>query len=83
VGDPFDETTDVGPLATEDGLKELDADVQKTTPAGARLLIGGKALSRPGNYHLPTVLTNIDDAIRIANASPFGLGASAWTNDST
>jgi len=107
VGDPFDEHTDVGPLATEDGLKELDADVQKTIQAGARLLTGGKRLNQPGNYYLPTVLTNIpegspaacgelfgpvaslfraknaEDAIRIANASPFGLGASAWTNDSS
>jgi succinate-semialdehyde dehydrogenase/glutarate-semialdehyde dehydrogenase len=106
VGDPFDEHTDVGPLATADGLKELDADVQKTIQAGARLLTGGKRLNKPGNYYLPTVLTNIpegspaacgelfgpvaslfraknvEDAIRIANASPFGLGASAWTNDS-
>jgi len=106
VGDPFDEHTDVGPLATADGLKELDADVQKTIQAGARLLTGGKRLNKPGNYYLPTVLTNIpegspaacselfgpvaslfraknaEDAIRIANSSPFGLGASAWTNDS-
>jgi len=106
VGDPFDETTDVGPLATADGLKELDGDVKKTIQAGARLLTGGRALDQPGYYYLPTVLTNIpegspaacgelfgpvaslfraknvDDAIRIANASPFGLGASAWTNDS-
>ncbi len=107
VGDPFDEHTDVGPLATADGLKELDADVQKTIQAGARLLTGGKRLNQPGNYYLPTVLTNIpegspaacselfgpvaslfraknaEDAIRIANSSPFGLGASAWTNDSS
>ncbi|MGB2619569.1 MAG: NAD-dependent succinate-semialdehyde dehydrogenase [Candidatus Acidiferrales bacterium] len=106
VGDPFDEHTDVGPLATADGLKELDGDVQKTIQAGARLLTGGKRLNQPGNYYLPTVLTNIpegspaacselfgpvaslfraknaEDAIRIANSSPFGLGASAWTNDS-
>jgi succinate-semialdehyde dehydrogenase/glutarate-semialdehyde dehydrogenase len=106
VGDPFDEKTDVGPLATADGLNELDADVKKTIQAGAKLLTGGKRLDQPGNYYLPTVLANIpegspaacgelfgpvaslfraknvDDAIRIANASPFGLGASAWTNDS-
>jgi succinate-semialdehyde dehydrogenase/glutarate-semialdehyde dehydrogenase len=105
VGDPFDETTELGPLATPDGVTSLDADVQKTVAAGARVLTGGKALERPGNFYAPTVLTDIpkdspayseelfgpvacifpakdiDDAIRIANDSRFGLGASAWTND--
>ena len=105
VGDPFDEHTDVGPLSSADALKDLDADVQKTIRAGARLLTGGTRLNQPGNYYLPTVLADIpkdspascgelfgpvaslfraknaEDAIRIANSSPFGLGASAWTND--
>lgn len=105
VGDPFDEKTELGPLATPDGVADLDRDVQKTVAAGARVLTGGKPLDRPGNFYAPTVLTdipkdspayreelfgpvasvfrakNIDDAIRIANDSRFGLGASAWTND--
>jgi len=59
VGDPFDEKTELGPLATPDGVKDLDADVQKTVSAGAKLLTGGHALDRPGNYYAPTVLTNI------------------------
>jgi succinate-semialdehyde dehydrogenase/glutarate-semialdehyde dehydrogenase len=105
VGDPFDENTELGPLATADGVTSLDADVQKTVAAGARVLTGGKPLERRGNFYAPTVLTdipkespayreelfgpvacifrakNVDDAIRIANDSRFGLGASAWTND--
>jgi len=105
VGDPFDEKTEVGPLATSDAVKSLDADVQKTVKAGARVLAGGHPLNQPGNYYAPTVLTdvpkespaykeelfgpvaslfrvkNIDEAIRLANDSRFGLGASAWTND--
>jgi len=105
IGDPLDETTELGPLATADGVATLDADVQKTIEAGAKLLAGGKPLNRPGNFYAPTVLSNIpdgspaacgelfgpvaslfrakdvNDAIRIANATPFGLGASAWTND--
>jgi succinate-semialdehyde dehydrogenase/glutarate-semialdehyde dehydrogenase len=59
LGDPFDEKTDVGPLATADAVKDLDADVQKTLHAGARLLAGGKPVNGPGNFYLPTVLTNI------------------------
>ncbi len=105
VGDPFEEQTELGPLATADGVTDLERDVQKTVAAGARVLTGGKPLNRPGNFYAPTVLTDIpeespayreelfgpvasvfrakgiDDAIRIANDSRFGLGASAWTND--
>ena len=105
VGDPLDEKTELGPLATADAVVSLDADVHKTIDAGARLLTGGRPLPRPGNFYAPTVLTNIpkdspayreeffgpvasifrardiDDAIRIANDSRFGLGASAWTKD--
>ncbi len=105
VGDPFEEQTELGPLATADGVTDLERDVEKSVAAGARVLTGGKALARPGNFYAPTVLTDIpeespayreelfgpvasvfrakdiDDAIRIANDSRFGLGASAWTND--
>jgi succinate-semialdehyde dehydrogenase/glutarate-semialdehyde dehydrogenase len=105
VGDPFDESTEVGPLSTPDGVADLDRDVRKSVEAGAKILTGGKPLDRPGNFYAPTVLVNIpkdspaykeemfgpvasvfrakdiNDAIRIANDSRFGLGASAWTND--
>jgi succinate-semialdehyde dehydrogenase / glutarate-semialdehyde dehydrogenase len=59
VGDPFDEKTELGPLATADGVKDLDADVQKTIKAGAKLLTGGHPLKQPGNFYAPTVLTDI------------------------
>jgi succinate-semialdehyde dehydrogenase / glutarate-semialdehyde dehydrogenase len=59
VGDPFDEKTELGPLATADAVKSLDADVQKSVRAGAKLLTGGRKLELPGNYYAPTVLTDI------------------------
>jgi succinate-semialdehyde dehydrogenase / glutarate-semialdehyde dehydrogenase len=59
VGDPFDEKTELGPLATPDAVTTLDADVQKTVHAGAKVLTGGHPLKRPGNYYAPTVLTDI------------------------
>jgi succinate-semialdehyde dehydrogenase / glutarate-semialdehyde dehydrogenase len=60
IGDPLDESTELGPLATADGVNALDADVKKTVAAGARILTGGKPLdNRPGNYYSPTVLTDI------------------------
>jgi succinate-semialdehyde dehydrogenase/glutarate-semialdehyde dehydrogenase len=59
IGDPFDEKTQLGPLANADAVTSLDADVQKTIAAGARLLTGGYSLKRPGNFYAPTVLTDI------------------------
>jgi succinate-semialdehyde dehydrogenase/glutarate-semialdehyde dehydrogenase len=105
LGDPFDEQTDVGPLATADAVESLHADVRKTVDAGAKVLTGGRPANLPGNFYLPTVLTRIpetspayreelfgpvaslfrvkslEEAIHLANDSRFGLGASAWTND--
>jgi succinate-semialdehyde dehydrogenase/glutarate-semialdehyde dehydrogenase len=59
VGDPFDERTQLGPLASADAVSSLDADVQKTVAAGARVLTGGHPLPLPGNFYAPTVLTDI------------------------
>jgi len=59
IGDPFDEPTELGPLSTPDGVKDLERDVDKTLKAGAKLLTGGHALKGPGNFFAPTVLTNI------------------------
>ena len=105
VGNPMDDTVQVGPLATAQILADLEEQVNKTVELGARVLTGGKRLERAGSYYAPTVLTDIpedspayseelfgpvaslfrardiDEAIRIANDTSFGLGASAWTND--
>ena len=59
VGDPFDEKTQLGPLANADAVTSLDADVKKSVAAGARILTGGHPLQRPGNFYAPTVLTDI------------------------
>jgi succinate-semialdehyde dehydrogenase/glutarate-semialdehyde dehydrogenase len=59
VGDPFDESTQLGPLANADAVASLDADVKKTVAAGARVLTGGHPLDRRGSFYAPTVLTDI------------------------
>jgi succinate-semialdehyde dehydrogenase/glutarate-semialdehyde dehydrogenase len=105
VGDPLLESTEIGPLATEQILTDLDEQVKKSVSAGARILTGGTRLDRTGFFYEPTVLaeiprvapayceevfgpvallfraSGIDEAIRLANETSFGLGAAAWTND--
>jgi len=110
VGDPMNESTDVGPLATKQILKDLEEQVQVSVAAGAKILTGGQRVTfegelAGGNFYEPTVLADIpkdspafsdeifgpvaslfrvkdiDEAIDLANATSFGLGAAAWTND--
>ena len=59
VGDPFDEKTQLGPLASASAVTSLDSDVKKTAAAGARVLTGGHPLKRQGSYYAPTVLADI------------------------
>ncbi len=59
VGDPMDEKTDVGPLATPGILDILDDQVRRTVAAGGTLLTGGRRLPRSGNFYAPTIIANI------------------------
>ncbi|MDN5697647.1 MAG: NAD-dependent succinate-semialdehyde dehydrogenase [Rubrobacter sp.] len=105
LGDPMDEDTDMGPLAMQGILEDVEDQVKQTVAAGARVLTGGERPGMAGNYYKPTVLTDVprgtparddeifgpvaslfcvgglDEAISLANDTPFGLGASIWTND--
>jgi succinate-semialdehyde dehydrogenase/glutarate-semialdehyde dehydrogenase len=59
VGDPFDEATDIGPLATPQILEGLHEQVQQSVAAGARLLAGGRRRPGQGNFYEPTVLVDV------------------------
>ena len=105
VGDPMRDSTDVGPLATEQGRSDVAELVSDAVSQGARVLVGGEVPARDGWWYPPTVVTGVtermrmfreevfgpvaalyrvdgqDEAIALANATGFGLGASAWTSD--
>jgi succinate-semialdehyde dehydrogenase / glutarate-semialdehyde dehydrogenase len=59
LGDPLDEATQLAPLASENILRGVDKQVQKSVAAGARLLCGGKRADRAGYFYEPTVLADI------------------------
>lgn len=112
IGDPSNEQVDIGPLATEQILTDVEEQVSVSVAAGAKILTGGQRANLEGdlargNFYEPTVLAdipkdspafhdeifgpvaslfrvaNIDEAIQLANATTFGLGAAAWTNEIT
>ncbi|MER5352475.1 NADP-dependent succinic semialdehyde dehydrogenase [Kitasatospora sp. NPDC002551] len=112
VGDPMDEATQVGPLASRQGRDDLAELVDDARARGARVECGGRrpqGLDGPGLdggwFYEPTVLSGItpqmrihheetfgpvatvyraadlDEAVALANDTPFGLSSNVWTED--
>jgi succinate-semialdehyde dehydrogenase / glutarate-semialdehyde dehydrogenase len=72
VGDPMDDKTDVGPLATEAGRDDIEVLVEDAVDQGATILCGGKPLDGPGWFFEPTVLSGITPQMRIHLEETFG-----------
>ncbi|MDT0461954.1 NADP-dependent succinic semialdehyde dehydrogenase [Streptomyces gibsoniae] len=107
VGDPMEEETEVGPLASRQGRADVEELVEDAAARGAAVLCGGARPDGPGWYYPPTVLADvtpqmrihheeafgpvatlyraagIDEAVAIANDSPFGLSSNVWTHNGT
>jgi aldehyde dehydrogenase len=107
VGDPTATETDIGPLASKEGLETISGIVNDAKDKGAEILLGGSEIEGRGYFYQPTILTNIkqemriakeetfgpvapitiveneSEAVRLANNTEFGLGASIWTKDLT
>ena len=58
-GDPLDEKTTLGPLSTEAALVQLLKQVDVAVAHGAKVILGGKRIDRPGAFMEPTILTNV------------------------
>ncbi len=82
VGDPLDPGMDVGPLATARMLETLDAQVKATVSAGARVLLGGSPLDRPGYFYPPTAISEIPAGTPAYEEELFGPVASLFRVDS-
>jgi betaine-aldehyde dehydrogenase len=74
LGDPLDPTTNIGPVVTARQRDRIAGYLEAGKAAGARAAVGGglpKALSK-GWYVEPTVFSNVDNSMRIAQEEIFG-----------
>ena len=72
IGDPMINETQVGPLAREDILNEVDEQVQKSVNLGANLVAGGSKLNQSGYFYSPTILTDIKKNMPVYYDETFG-----------
>jgi succinate-semialdehyde dehydrogenase/glutarate-semialdehyde dehydrogenase len=72
VGDPLDEATQVGPLATAQGRDEVNEQVQDALSKGAKALCGGETMDGPGWFVQPTALTGLTPDMRVYREEVFG-----------
>jgi succinate-semialdehyde dehydrogenase/glutarate-semialdehyde dehydrogenase len=73
VGDPFDENTDVGPIASANGRDELAAQVDDAVAHGARVLaVAATPAGTGGWYYPPTLLEGVGPASRLYAEEAFG-----------
>lgn len=105
VGDPLDQSNDMGPMSSEDQMKTVLDQIEKTKSKGAQLLLGGSRIDTKGFFIEPTLFVDVkkgqpaydeeifgpvaavikvaddEEAIKVANDSPYGLGGSVFCED--
>lgn len=65
AGDPMIEETTHGPLSTEDALLQLIRQVDVAVAHGAKLLMGGQRIDRPGSFmQMPACTGNRKRSVR-------------------
>lgn len=105
MGDPFDQATQIGPIANRAQFERVLEFIDETTAAGARCLYGGRTDEHRGLFVKPTIFTGVrpdmriareevfgpvlavmtfddeQEAVAMANDTPYGLAAGVWTTD--
>lgn len=76
VGDPLDETTDIGPMIEEGEAARIDAWVSEAVAAGARVLTGGRRLG--GAAYAPTVMADVPSDAKLCAEEVFAPLVGLW-----
>jgi len=72
VGDPLDDTTQIGPLISEDAASRVADEISQAKGTGVALATGGGRPDRPGHFVTPTLFTGVESASRLGQVELFG-----------
>lgn len=72
VGDPTKSETLVGPLSSEQGLRDIERQVQTSVELGAKLVFGGTRIGEEGYVYVPAVLTGVKKGMPVYDEETFG-----------
>jgi acyl-CoA reductase-like NAD-dependent aldehyde dehydrogenase len=72
VGDGREKDTRLGPITTRPQFERVCELVEDALAKGARAVAGGSPLPGPGNFFAPTVLSDVEDGVRIVDEEQFG-----------
>jgi succinate-semialdehyde dehydrogenase/glutarate-semialdehyde dehydrogenase len=78
MGDPMDPATQVGPLATANGQRDIAGLVDDAREKGATILLGGELPEGPGYFYPPTIIADLTPAMRLTMEEAFGPVASVY-----
>jgi len=72
LGDPKDESTNIGPIARKDLVDEMHAQIDKSVNAGAKLVLGGKRWEGKGFFFPVTMLVDVQPGMAVSCQETFG-----------
>lgn len=64
--------SDVGAMTSPNQIAIVAGQVSEAIEHGARALVGGRHLDRPGDYYQPTILVDVDHSMRVMRDETFG-----------
>ena len=72
LGDPLDETTQMGPLVSQAQFDKVMGYISRAEAEGAQLMTGGRQWGNAGLFVEPTVFAGVTDGMTLAREEVFG-----------
>lgn len=72
AGDPLDPKTGFGPMSSHKAVEVIADQVKRSVDMGAKVILGGEKVDRPGFFFLPTILSEVTEEMPVMSEETFG-----------